>query len=408
MSETAVGRPAPGEARFVDTDDGFTDVLKELVGVSAYGFDTEFHRERTYYAKLALLQLAWPGGLAIVDPLKIEIDRLAEVFAGDGLAVVHACDQDLEILERACGRLPSRIFDTQIAAGFLGMSTPSLGSLVDRLLGLQLEKGDQLTDWTRRPLSEDQRRYAAGDVTHLLELEAELRLRLGEVGRTEWAEGECALLLESARRPSVPEEAWWKLRQSHQLRGAQRGVAQAVAAWRERRAQDLDVPIRTVLSDLALASIAYRPPRSRQDLEGVRGMDRRHLQGDAPASLLAAIEEGRNLPAEAVKLPPVAPETASQRPAIALALAYVQERAHELELDAAILATRADIAAFVKQPPEGRLVDSWRRDLVGEPIRKLVAGEASLAMSAGSLVLEERSGVRLGSTTSESAASPDD
>jgi ribonuclease D len=191
----------------------------------------------------------------------------------------------------------------------------------------------------------------------------------------------------------VPEEAWWKLRQSRQLRGTHRGVAQQVAAWRERRAQELDVPVRTVLSDLALASIANRPPRSRADLENVRGMDRRHLHGEAASALLDAIERGRTLPSEELRLPPAVPESPSQRPAIALALAFVQERAHELELDAAILATRADVAGFVKDPPEGRLVTSWRRDLVGEPIRRLVTGDASLAMSDGSLVLEERSGV---------------
>jgi ribonuclease D len=385
--------PEPAEARYIDTDAEFADVIDELVEVPAYGFDTEFHRERTYFAKLALLQIAWDGGLVIVDPLAVDVAPFAKVFATDGLAIVHACDQDLEILERVCGRLPGRIFDTQIAAGFLGMSSPSLGSLADRLLGLQLEKGDQLTDWTRRPLSADQRRYAAGDVAYLLALEAELRTRLDRFGRTAWAEAECALLLESARRPTVPEEAWWKLRQSRQFRGAQRGVAQEVAAWRERRAQSLDVPIRTVLSDLALASIAYRPPKTKADLEGVRGMDRRHLHGDAVATLLAAIELGRALPAEAIATPPVVPESASQRPAIALALAYIQERARTLELDAAILGTRADVAGFVKDPPEGRLVDSWRRALVGEPIRRLISGDAALAISGGSLVLEARSGI---------------
>ncbi|HWD23868.1 MAG TPA: HRDC domain-containing protein, partial [Acidimicrobiales bacterium] len=325
MSSMPLEVSATTDARFVDTDAGFAELIDELIDAPSYGFDTEFHRERTYFAKLALLQVAWPGGIAIVDPLKIDIAGLSAVFAGSGLAIVHACDQDLEILERACSRLPSRIFDTQVVAGFLGMSSPSLGSLVDRLLGLQMEKGDQLTDWTRRPLTDEQKRYAAGDVAYLHALEAALRRRLESSGRIAWAEGECALLLDSARRPVIPEESWWRLRQSRQFRGTQRGVAQEVAAWRERRAQVLDVPIRSVLSDLALASIAYRPPKSRSDLEGVRGMDRRHLQGDSIAALLEAIERGRALAPESLHLPPVGQESASQRPAIALALAYVAE-----------------------------------------------------------------------------------
>src|SRR5580692_3199375 len=107
------------EVRVVDTDAAFAALLEEIAATEAYSFDTEFHRERTYYARLALLQLSWPDGIAIVDPLVVDVAPLAKVFAGDGLAVVHACDQDLEILERSCGRLPSRIFDTQVAAGFL-------------------------------------------------------------------------------------------------------------------------------------------------------------------------------------------------------------------------------------------------------------------------------------------------
>ena len=210
--------------------------MADLDDVEIYCFDTEFHRERTYYARLALLQIAWPDGIALVDPLAIDPEPLKELFGSSALAVVHAGDQDFEIIERACGVLPSRMFDIQTGAGFIGLSSASLGAVVDRLLGLRLEKGDQLTDWIRRPLNEAQLHYAAGDVAYLIDCYWELRARLTALGRWTWAEEECALYLARSRRSTTPEEAWWKLRQARQLRGKARGIAQSVAGWRERRA----------------------------------------------------------------------------------------------------------------------------------------------------------------------------
>src|SRR5581483_8966845 len=131
------------------------------------------------------------------------------------------------------------IFDTQVAAGFLRMVAPSLSRLVESLIGQGLPKSDRLTDWTRRPLSEAQRRYAAADVTHLLELHDVLTKRLENAGRLAWAEQECAEQLANRRTPTSPEQAWWRMREARQLRGASCGVAQEVAAWRERRAAEL-------------------------------------------------------------------------------------------------------------------------------------------------------------------------
>ena len=374
----------------VDTSSEFERLLGVLASMPLYCFDTEFHRERTYYARLALLQVAWPGGIAIVDPLKVDVSGFASVLEGKGLAIVHACDQDLEIMQRVCGAVPSSILDTQVAAGFLGMSSPSLSALTERLLGVRLEKGDQLTDWTRRPLSAGQLRYAANDVAYLIELYEALRDRLEAAGRWEWAVTECQPLLAAARRTSDPDEAWWKLRQARQLRGAQRGVAQSITAWRERRARRLDLPVRQVLPDLPLASIAHRPPKSREELSQVRGLDGRYLSDGAAAEILEAVAAGERLPASSIRLPPSIPEDAS-RPMLALAVAYGAERARQLGIDASILATRADVTAFLRDPPEGRLVTSWRGEILGEPIRRLVSGEAALVLEDSSLVLEQRS-----------------
>jgi ribonuclease D len=377
--------------RFVGDDRGLAELVKAMRESPVYCFDTEFHRERTYYARLALIQIAWPDGIAIVDPLACDPAPLAALFASPALAVVHAGDQDLEIIERACGVLPSRMFDIQIGAGFLGLASASLGAVVDRLLGLRLEKGDQLTDWMKRPLNSAQLHYAAGDVAHLIDCYDELHRRLVALGRWGWAEEECALALAKGRRTPVPEEAWWRLRQARQLRGRARGIAQCLAAWRESRAQRLDVPVRSVFPDLAIASIAQRPPHTRAELEGVRSLDSRHLGGGAAVEILEAVAKGETLPANKLFLPPGPQGDAIAKPMVALAAAYATERAHDLDLDPALLATRADIVDFLQEPPLGRLTTGWRGDLIGAPILKLASGEAALAVAGSSLVLEERS-----------------
>ena len=168
---------------WVDTEAGLGDLIGRLAGVAELAFDTEFHRERSYYPQLALLQIAWAGGIALVDPLRVDIAPLAPVFTGDATVVAHAAAQDLEVLDRACGCVPNDLFDTQIAAGFLGFSTPSLSTLADRLLHIHLPKGDRLTDWRQRPLSQAQLDYAAADVAHLLDLAHLIRAELEAAGR---------------------------------------------------------------------------------------------------------------------------------------------------------------------------------------------------------------------------------
>ena len=165
-------------AHWIATANELEHVLDRLLRVDRYALDTEFLRERTYHPQLALLQLAWNDAdgthVALVDPLAVDVAPLRAVLGSDALAVVHAAAQDLAIVERACGVTPRRLFDPQVAASFLGFDQASLGALCEAWLGARLPKGDQLTDWTRRPLHDDARDYAAGDVLHLLDLHEKL------------------------------------------------------------------------------------------------------------------------------------------------------------------------------------------------------------------------------------------
>jgi len=384
-----------GTHTWIDTAAGFADLVGELATVAAYGLDTEFHRERTYHARLALLQLSWPGGVAVVDPTLVDVAPLSEVLAGPGLCLMHAASQDLEILVRVCGTLPSRLFDTQVAAGFIGYSSVGLAGLVQGELGLKLPKADRLTDWLARPLAEGAVTYAASDVMHLHELHERIVAKLEARGRLEWALDECEVHRTRPTSGQMPDRAWWRIKEVRSLRGRAAAVAQVLAAWRERKAADIDRPVRFLLADLALVAMAQRPPATEDDLRRVRGLDDGRRKGSAGRELLAVVAEGVALPLEEVQVPPSEGVDRSRRAAAALVSAWAAQRARDLDIDAAILATRADMEALL-MGDGGRLSAGWRHDVVGEPIRALAAGEASLAVDGdGRLRLETRSGVAL-------------
>ncbi|MGE3836115.1 MAG: ribonuclease D [Acidimicrobiia bacterium] len=379
--------------RLVADRAGLDEVVAALRDADEYAVDTEFHRERSYYPTVALVQIAWRDGIVLVDPLGVGLEPLREILEGDGLAVLHAASQDLEVLQRACGAVPRRLLDTQLAAGFLGFNTPSLASLADRILGTELPKASRLTDWLQRPLDETQQVYAAADVAHLLDLADELRRELRAVGRLGWAEEECEELRSRSFAGVDPDEAWLRLKEGRSLRGKARGIAQEVAAWRERRAAETDQPVRHVLADLAVVGIATNPPSTVEELRRIRGVDERHARGRTATELLEAVGRGRSLPDTRVRQPRREEVDRDQRPAVALVSAWLTQLGHDLLIDPSLLATRSDLSAFLAGTPGARLATGWRRDLLGDPVRRLLNGEFALAFDGrGGLALERRSG----------------
>lgn len=367
---------------WVDNDAALARVVEQLITEPRYALDTEFHGERTYHPQLALIQIAWDGGLALIDPLTVDPKPLCDVLRSPAVMVAHACDQDLAILERHCGVLPSRLFDTQIAAGFMGLGTPALAALSEKLLRVKLTKGDRLTDWTKRPLSVAQREYAASDVEHLLAIADAIQIDLAARGRLEWALDECEARRLRPRGKADPTSAWWRIKGSRQFRGATRGVAQEVAAWRERAAEASDIPPRFVLSDLALMGVIQKPPRDRDDLTAIRGIDGRHLKQPGLGELIEAVERGRNLAPDDLVLPDRDDTDRSLGPAVSVISAWLNQRAHELALESQLLATRSDLVDLLNTGA-GRLAEGWRAELVGEPIRALIAGKAAITLADG-------------------------
>ena len=374
-------RPDQIDYRWIDRQDDLESVVDQLLTTSRYALDTEFHREKTYFPKLALVQIAWEaeGGqqLVLIDPLEVDIGALGRLFATDTLCVVHAAQQDLDVLSHSVGSVPSRLFDTQLAAGFAGYSTPSLSTLLQGVIGITPAKGDRLTDWLRRPLSDSQCQYAAVDVEYLLVVHDKQVAELSASGRLAWAEDACEELRTRPVTGAAPEDAWLKLKDSRSLRPRARAIARSVAAWRERRAMRTDTPVRQVLPDLAILGIAQRAPTSAKELSQARGVDQRHVRGGIADELLAAVEEGRRAD------PPAAPRSNDDldrtlRPAVTLVSAWVSQVARVERIDTTLLATRTDIIALLCNDPEARLGRGWRADLVGADIRRLVEGRAAL------------------------------
>lgn len=363
--------------RWIDTTADLQAFVDRLLTESRYAMDTEFHRERTYFPKLALLQIKGAGEIVLVDPLAVDLSPLKALFDSDVLAVLHAAQQDLDVLHHSVGAVPRRLYDTQLAAGFVGFSTPSLVSLLQSELRVTAAKGDRLTDWLRRPLTDDQCSYAASDVAHLLELQDSLDAQLEADGRTEWVAAACVELLAKPVSGTDPSMAWTRLKDVRVLKPKARGVARALAAWRERRAMSIDAPVRQVLPDLAILGISQRQPRTIPELAQARGVDDRHTRGTIGKDILAAVEEGLR---EEAHLPAPDGEDLERnlRPAVALVSAWVSEVARAERIDTALLATRNDLVAFLRGDSHARLATGWRHDLLGDGIRRLVAGNAAL------------------------------
>jgi ribonuclease D len=369
-------------------------IAARAVRAGRVGLDTEFVAEGRYRPLLCLVAIGVQDGEEVaselLDPLGDPVDPapLGALLADpDVEVVVHAGRQDLDILRRAWGREVTNVFDTQVAAGFVGLGAGmSYGRLVDSVLGVHLGKGETFARWDARPLSEDQLAYARDDVSHLLPLAAELRRRLEEGGRLEWALEECRVL-EHPGDVRDPDEAYRRLSRANQLRPRDLAIAKELAAWRERTAEAEDRTTNTVLGDAQLLELARRAPDDRRGLRDIRGLYGRTAQrrGD---EILAAIARGRDAPGvrlreERGRLDP------DDVPLVALGEALVRARARDAGLAYELVAARADLAAIVAhvrnggEEPAVRTLRGWRGELVGGDLLALLRGHRTLAVDGG-------------------------
>ena len=354
--------------------------------------DTEFMREKTYWAKLCLIQLAVGDECAILDPLQMsDLSPLLEVLADESvLKVLHAGSQDLEIFYRLAGFAAAPVFDTQIAATVAGFpSQVGYARLVKDLFDVDIDKSDTFTDWARRPLTPAQIEYALNDVRYLDAAYLEITARLERDGRTAWLAADLASLSDPAQYEVCPEEQYRRIKRAASLSRRQLGVLQQVTAWREREAMRRDLPRRWVLSDETLTEVARRRPTDPAALADIRGLNLRSVGGDG-AGLLEAVRRGVAMAEEELPRIERKPRTiVDVEGVIELMGALLRVRASEHGIAVPLLATRADLERLASgERDDSPLLAGWRRAIVGDDLVALVDGLLTLRVAEGRIVVE--------------------
>jgi ribonuclease D len=360
-------------------------LCRRLAGTEFIAVDTEFMRERTYWPRLCLVQVAGPEEAVAIDALAggLDLAPLFDLLADERtLKVFHAGRQDLEIFHYLTGRLPAPVFDTQVAAMVCGFGDQvGYETLVAKLARAHLDKASRFTDWAIRPLSKRQIDYALGDVIHLRRVYEKLSRRLQANGRIGWLGEEMAELTDPAIYRIQPETAYRRMK-PRSTNGRFLAVLRELAAWREREAQKRDVPRGRILRDEALTEIAHHLPRTADELARTRGLGRGFAEGAQGEELLAAVARGAALPEEQW------PEAEERRelprnlaPVADLLKVLLKMKCDEHEVAQKLVASAADVEAIAAfgEEAEVRALHGWRRKLFGEDALAVRAGRVAIA-----------------------------
>ena len=357
--------------------------------------DTEFLRERTYYAKLCLIQLAVPGdaeeNAVLVDPLAdgLSLDPLVELFRNTAVVkVFHAARQDLEIFWVDCQVIPSPMFDTQVAAMVAGFGEQvGYETLVRKIAKASLDKTSRFTDWSRRPLTDAQKTYALADVTHLRVIYEYLSAELDRTGRREWVEEELAALSDPATYVVAPDEAWKRLK-TRTSSGRFLAIARELARFREGYAQSRNIPRTRVLKDDALLELASTKPRSQQDLSRARLLLREARKGEIAEGILAAVQAGLNADPSTFPKLDRSRDKLQVNPAIAdLLRVLLKSKSEEAGVAQKLLATSSELDEIAAGLRDGAALKGWRKKVFGDDALRLCDGKIALAAQGQSVKL---------------------
>lgn len=379
-------KPLP---EYIVTDpDGVRACCDDVAASPQVGFDTEFVGEDTYVPDLCLVQVATPNALYVLDPFDCgPLDEFWRLIADrNRVVIVHAGREEVRICNGAIGRPPGHLFDVQIAAGLLGLGYPlGYGPLVQNVLRKRLQKGETLTDWRRRPLSQDQIRYAFDDVRDLLALWKRLSARLTKLGRSAWAEEEFAAFIRKALLEGGEAERWRKMKGAGNLDARRLAVLREVYLWREEAAGRRNRPARTVLRDDLLVEIAKRAPKREEEIANLRGVGRVDFPG-----LMDAIDRARRLPEDEW---PEEAERDNDPHAVTLVASLLNvvlaDWCARQDLTTSLVATTADVRRLVRSaaageppPADSALSGGWRKDHILPVLREVLEGRRALRVKS--------------------------
>lgn len=383
---------------YIDDTSKLDMACKTLSEASVLCVDTEFHRESTYYAEFALIQIASREACYLIDPLAI--DDLAPLWAlmlnPDILKVFHAARQDVEIIFNKTGQLPLPMFDTQVAAALLGYGLQvGFGNLVQKVTGKVLPKGESFTNWLKRPLTESQLSYAADDVIYLMPVYQHLSERLQATGRKVWLDEEQHVLCSLATYANDPGQIFWRIKGANRLKPRQLAVLRELAAWREQAAQKRDLPRRRLLQDEPMLSLARKTELNEAQMEHIRGLNNGIVRRFG-SEILAAWQHGQDCPEEKWPQTSRAPRNSEgTEMRLELLMTLVRLRAERVEIASNILASRSDVAALASwanhggnmnwdKLPDTPCLHGWRKKLIGDDLLRMLRGELCLRLDSDS------------------------
>ncbi len=352
---------------FVDHPD---NISQNLTGYARLGVDTEFMREKTYFAQLCLIQISTPDAIYCVDPL---VDSGQSEFWKQLLTdswVVHSARQDIEVVYQTTDKMPREIFDTQIAAGLLGLPAQmGYAGLVKELFDVDMAKSHTRADWTRRPLPDAFLEYAAEDVEYLLPTADILSEKLDKKGRLEWAQQDSQLLLDTSLYDISGEQAIERLKGARNFRGPKRAAAVRLAAWREEEAIRRNRPRQWILRDNVLLDIAYQLPSNAKQLTDIEGMPPK-VVSRAGQALIDAVAASRS---EENGYQPPRPPDEAQKALLKEMQSQVADCAKDLNIAAETVASKRELSSvIISAARDSRVFQGWRKDLIGEELLKLL------------------------------------
>ena len=386
--------PVFPKPRLVSTTQDLADSLARLRHERFLTIDTEFMRERTYWPELCLVQIGGEQDVLLIDALAegLDLTPLAELMADDAvLKVFHAARQDLEIFLYLFDVLPTPVFDTQVAAMVAGYGDQvGYDSLVGSLTGHSIDKSHRFTDWSARPLTPAQLTYAAGDVTWLRLVYERLVKKLEQEKRLEWVSSEMAELADPATFRADPEKQWERLRARTNNR-RMLGILRAVAAFREREAQRVNVPRQRLLKDESLLEIAATVPATVDDLTRVRGVTRGLAEGRTGLGLLEAVKTAQALPDSELPRLPKGRSKDAPRPSpalMALLKVLLTTCCEDHDVAPKLVASMDDLEALALDPTvPNPVLSGWRKRIFGDSALALRNGEIALAVKKGRVTL---------------------
>ena len=356
--------------------------------------DTEFLRERTYYSKLCLVQLAYQDksgkDAVIVDPLVegLSLEPLYALFRNtDVVKVFHAARQDLEIFFVDAGVIPEPLFDTQVAAMVCGYGEQvGYETLVRKIAKADVDKSSRFTDWSRRPLTDAQLTYAVADVTHLRDIYESLSARLAKSGRERWVAEEMAVLKDPATYQSNPDEAWQKVK-TRTNSGRFLAIVKELAKFRETYAQERNIPRSRVFKDDALVELASTKPMTEKDLGRSRLLLREARKGEIADGIMAAIKAGVEMPSDKMPKPDLSREKLQVNPALAdLLRVLLKAKSDQEDVAQKLIATASDLDLIAAGERDVDALKGWRREVFGEDALLLCEGKIALATKGNKVV----------------------